>query len=185
MWDALFCLVLHRFVNGPSLLFRLLALRPYINEYSRQHVEHLEALELSDWDALKAVYKVLGLVREMTERLEGEQIPTRSRAPKYLWQFVCVMAQRSPSDSVPVLTSQQCIAASLGWAMGYKVLTELDNPNWVLAMVFMAYTLACRPECRRVSASWSNIGGQRRPECQKTGPTMSAVDTGLNVGQLD
>ena len=43
------------------LFFRLLVLRPYIDEYSRQHVEQLQALELSDWDALKAIYEVLGL----------------------------------------------------------------------------------------------------------------------------
>ena len=60
----------------PILLFRLAALRPYIDEYLRQHVEHLEALELSDWDALKVAYEVLGLAREMRERLGVEYIPT-------------------------------------------------------------------------------------------------------------
>ena len=59
MGDVLVCLVLHRFLNGPILFFRLLVLRPYVDEYSRQHVEHLQALELSDWDALKAIYEVL------------------------------------------------------------------------------------------------------------------------------
>ena len=44
MGDVLVCLVLHRFVNGPILFFRLLVLRPYVDEYSRQHVEHLQAL---------------------------------------------------------------------------------------------------------------------------------------------
>ena len=63
-----------------GLFFRLLALRPYIDKYSWQHVEHLQALELSDWDALKAIYEVLGLARDMTERLEGEHIPTGSCA---------------------------------------------------------------------------------------------------------
>ena len=81
MWDELVCLVLHRFLNGPILLFRLLALRSYVDEFSWQHVEHLQALELSDWDALKAAYEVLGLAREMAERLEGEHIPTGSRVP--------------------------------------------------------------------------------------------------------
>ena len=55
MWDILDCSVLHQFVNVLILLFRLLVLQPHVDEYSRQHVEHLEALELSDWDALKAV----------------------------------------------------------------------------------------------------------------------------------
>ena len=139
MWDILDCLVLHQFVNGPILLFRLLVLWPYVDEYSRQHVEHLEALELSDWDALKAVQEVLLLARETTERLEGEHIPTGSRALKYLWRFVCIMAQRAPSDSVAVLSAQQRIAIPLAWAMGDKMLAELDDPNWVFAMAFMAY----------------------------------------------
>ena len=91
MGDVLVCLVLHRFVNGPILFFKLLALRPYIGEYSRQHVEHLQALELSDWDTLKAVDEVLGLAQDTTERLEGEHIPTGSRALKFLWRFVCIM----------------------------------------------------------------------------------------------
>ena len=73
--------------------------------YSQQHVEHLEALELPDWDALKAVYGVLGLAQETIERLEGGHIPTRSRALKYLGWFVCIMAQRSPSDSVALLSA--------------------------------------------------------------------------------
>ena len=84
MGDVLVFLVLHRFVNGPILFFRLLVLWPYIDEYSRQHVEHLQALELSDWDALKAVYEVLGLAQDMTEWLEDGHIPTGSRALKYL-----------------------------------------------------------------------------------------------------
>ena len=70
MGDVLVCLVLHRFVNGPILFFKLLVLRPYIDDYSRQHVEHLQALELLDWDALKAVYEVLGLTRD-TAKLSG------------------------------------------------------------------------------------------------------------------
>ena len=126
-------------MHGPILLFRLLALRPYVDEYSRQHVEHLDALELSDWDALKVVYEVLDLAREMMERLEGEHITTRLCALKYVWLFVCIMAQRSPSDSVVVLNAQQCITVPLAWAMGEKILAELDNPNWVFAMAFMAY----------------------------------------------
>ena len=69
-------------MNGPILFFRLLVLRPYVDEYSRQHVEELQALELSDWDALNAIYEVLGLARDATERMEGEQIPTGSRALK-------------------------------------------------------------------------------------------------------
>ena len=85
MWDVLVCLVLHRFVNGPILLFKLLALQPYVDEYSWQHVEQLQPLELSDWDALEAVYEVLGLTRETTEQLEDEHIPTRACALKYLW----------------------------------------------------------------------------------------------------
>ena len=67
MWDALVCFVLHRFVNGPILLFKLRALWPYVDKYSRQHVEHLQALELSDWYALKAVYEVVGLAQDTTE----------------------------------------------------------------------------------------------------------------------
>ena len=86
--------------------FRLLVLRPYVDEYSRQHFEHLQALELSDWDALNAIYEVLGLAPDATERLEGEHIPTRSRALKYLWRFVCIMTQWSPLDPVAVLNSR-------------------------------------------------------------------------------
>ena len=61
MGNVLVCLLLHRFVNGSILFFKLLVLRPYVDEYSRQHVEQLQALELSDWDVLNAIYKVLGL----------------------------------------------------------------------------------------------------------------------------
>ena len=35
MWDVLVCLVLHRFLNGPILLSKLLALQPYVDEYSQ------------------------------------------------------------------------------------------------------------------------------------------------------
>ena len=72
MGDVLVCLLLHRFVNGPILFFRLLVLWPYVDEYSRQHVEQLQALDLSDWDALNAVYEVLDLARDATEWMEGE-----------------------------------------------------------------------------------------------------------------
>ena len=139
MWDVLVCLVLHRFVNGSILLFRLLALWPYIDEYSWQHVEHLQALELLDWNALKDVYEVLGLTQATTEWLEGEHIPTGWRALKYLWWFVCIMAQRSPSDWVAVLNAQQHIAILLAWTMGDEMMAELDDPNWMFAMEFMAY----------------------------------------------
>ena len=71
-------------MNGPILFSRLLLLWPYVDEYSRQHIEQLQALELSDWDALNAIYEVLALARDATERLEGEYIPTRLRALKYL-----------------------------------------------------------------------------------------------------
>ena len=56
MGNVLVCLLLHRFVNGPILFFRSLVLRSYVDEYSRQHIEQLQALELSDWDALNAIY---------------------------------------------------------------------------------------------------------------------------------
>ena len=65
LWDVLVCLVSHWFLNGPFLLFKLLALRPYLDEYLHgSTLSTYGALELSDWDALKAVYKVLGLVHE-------------------------------------------------------------------------------------------------------------------------
>ena len=131
MGDVLVCLVLHRFVNDPILFFRLLVLRPYVDEYSRQHVEHLQALDLLDWDALKAVYEVLGLARDTMERLEGEHIPTGSRALKYLWRFACIMAQWSPTHSVVVLSSHQRIAVPLALAMNDKMMAELDDLNWV------------------------------------------------------
>ena len=75
----------------------------------------------------------------MTERLEGEHIPTESRALKYLWRFACIMAQRSPPDTVAVLSSRQCIVVPLARAMKEKMMPELDDPNWVFAMAFMAY----------------------------------------------
>ena len=49
------------------------------------------------------------------------------------------MAQWFPSDSAVVLNSQQCIVVPLARAMGDKMMAELDDPNWVFAMVFMAY----------------------------------------------
>ena len=104
-------------MNGPILFFRLLVLQPYVDEYSRQHVDQLYALELSDWDALNAIYEVLGLARDATELMEGEQIPTGSRALKYLWRFVYIMAQRSPADPIAVLNSRQCIVVPLAWGM--------------------------------------------------------------------
>ena len=139
MGDVLVCLVLHRFVNGPVLFFRLVVLRPYVDEYSWQHVERLQALEILDWDALRAVYEVLGLARETTERLEGEHIPKGSHALKYLWRFVCIMAQQSPTDSVAVLSAHQCIIVPLAWAMMNKMMAELDDPNWVFEVTFMVY----------------------------------------------
>ena len=139
MGDVLACLLLHRFANVPILFFRLLVLRPYVDEYSRQHGEQVQALALSDWDALKAIYEVLGLTQDMTEWLEGEHIPTGSRALKYLWWFVCIMAQRSPTDPVAVLSSHQRIVVPLAGAMMDKMMAELDDPNWVFAMAFMAY----------------------------------------------
>ena len=139
MGNALVCLLLHQFLNGLILFFRLLVLRPYVDEYSRQHVEQLQALDLSDWDALNTIYEVLGLVQDTTERPEGEQIPTGSRALKYLWQFVCIMVQRSFADPIAVLNSRQCIVVPLARAMKDKMMDELDDPNWVFAMVFMAY----------------------------------------------
>ena len=70
-------------MNGPLLLFRLLALRPHIEKYSQQHVEHLEALELLDFHALKAVHEVLALARDTKGMLDAEHIPIMSRALKY------------------------------------------------------------------------------------------------------
>ena len=76
MGDVLVCLVLHQFVNGPILFSRLLVLQPYVDEYSRQHVDQLYALELSDWDALKAIYEVLG--RDVRGK-EREKTGTRKK----------------------------------------------------------------------------------------------------------
>ena len=45
----------------------------------------------------------------------------------------------APSDSVAVLGVQQCIAVPFAGAMGNKMLDELDDPNWVFEMAFMAY----------------------------------------------
>ena len=139
MGNVLVCLLLHRFVNGPILFLRLLVLWPYVDEYSQQYIEQLQALELSDWDALNTIYEVLGLARDAMERMEGEQIPTGSRALKYLWWFVCIMAQRSPADPIAVLNSRQSIIVPLARAMKDKMMDELDDPNWVFAMAFMAY----------------------------------------------
>ena len=82
---------------------------------------------------------MLGLARDTTERLEGEHIPTGSRALKYLWRFVCILAQRSPSNSVLVLSGHQCIVVPLARAMMDKMMAELDDPIWVFAMEFMAH----------------------------------------------
>ena len=58
MWGILNYLVLHQFLNGPIFAFKLLALCPQVDEYSLQNVEHLEILELLDWDELKYVKEV-------------------------------------------------------------------------------------------------------------------------------
>ena len=49
------------------------------------------------------------------------------------------MAQRSPDDPIAVLNAHQCIVVPLTWAMKEKMMCELDDPNWVFAMAFMAY----------------------------------------------
>ena len=49
------------------------------------------------------------------------------------------MAQQCPSDSVTILNAQQHIAVPWTWEMGDKMMAELDDPNWMFAMVFMAY----------------------------------------------
>ena len=82
---------------------------------------------------------MLGLARDAAERMEGEQIPTGSRALKYLWRFVCIMAQLSPANPIAVLNSRQCIVVPLAQAMKDKMMDELDDPNCVFAMAFMAY----------------------------------------------
>ena len=71
--------------------------------------------------------------------MEGEQIPTGSRALKYLWRFVCIMAQWSPANPIAVLNSRQSIIVPLAQAMKDKMMDKLDDPNWVFAMAFMAY----------------------------------------------
>ena len=86
---------------------------------------------------MNAIHEVLGLARDTTERLEAEKIPTGSRALKYLWRFVCIMAQRSPADPIAVLNSRQSIVVPLARAMKDKMMAELDDPNWVFT--FMAY----------------------------------------------
>ena len=88
---------------------------------------------------MNAIYEVLGLARDVTERMEGEQIPTGSCALKYLWRFVYIMAQRSPADPIAVLNSRQSIVVPLARAMKDKMMDELDDPNWVFTMAFMAY----------------------------------------------
>ena len=60
-------------------------------------------------------------------------------ALKYLWRFVCIMAQRFPADPIAVLNSRQSIVVPLALAMKNKMMDELDDPNWVFAMAFMAY----------------------------------------------
>ena len=82
---------------------------------------------------------MLDIARDMVEQLEGEHIPTGPCVLKYLWRFVCIMAQWSHTDLVAVLSSHQRIAAPLAWAMKDKMMAELDGPNWVFAMAFMAY----------------------------------------------
>ena len=53
---------------------------------------------------------------------------------------VCVHhGQRSPSDSVVVLSAHQCIAVPLAWVMMDKMMAELDDPNWVFVMAFTPY----------------------------------------------
>ena len=73
------------------------------------------------------------------ERLDGEHIATGSRAVKYLWRFLCIMAQRSPLDSMAMLSAHEGIAVSLARAMMDKMMAELDDLNWVFAMAFIAY----------------------------------------------
>ena len=49
------------------------------------------------------------------------------------------MAQRSPADPIAMLNSRQSIVVPLAQAMKDKMMDELDDPNWVFAMAFMAY----------------------------------------------
>ena len=49
------------------------------------------------------------------------------------------MAQLSPTDPATVLNSRQRIVVPLARAMKDKMMDELDDPNWVFAMAFMAY----------------------------------------------
>ena len=77
--------------------------------------------------------------QEMTVQLEVEDIPTGLRAFKYLWQFVCIMSHQSLTDFVARLSTQQRFVVPLTRAMEDKMLTKLDDCNWVFAMPFMAY----------------------------------------------
>ena len=49
------------------------------------------------------------------------------------------MAQPSPDDPIAVLNSRQSIVVPLARVMKNKMIDELDDPNWVFAMAFMAY----------------------------------------------
>ena len=49
------------------------------------------------------------------------------------------MAQQSPTDLVAVLSSRQCIIVPFARAMKDKMMDELEDPNLVFAMAFMAY----------------------------------------------
>ena len=50
-----------------------------------------------------------------------------------------MMAQRSPSDSVIVLSAHQRISIPLAQSMMDKIMAELDDPNWLFVTAFMAY----------------------------------------------
>ena len=70
------------------------------------------------------------------------------------------MAQRSPSDSVAVLSAHQCIAVPLTWAIKDKMMAELDDPNWVFEIAFMVY-MDPNDECFVVH-TWSMYLGDKQ-----------------------
>ena len=114
----------------------MLVLRQPIETYFKEHsASYAEPLEISHWQRLEDLVQFLSVIKTASLKMEAEDCITGSKAAR-VFRMLRIHLNNERQEE---MKGKGAGIVPLANAMFFKLDKELDSPNWMFGMAFLAF----------------------------------------------
>lgn len=110
-------------------------MREATEAYFRDHGEYAQPLEISHWQQLHQLVQFLCVIKTASLKLEADECVTGSRAVRVFRMLRAHLREEGREE----VKGRGAGIVPLARAMLWKLETEVDKPNWLFGMAFLAF----------------------------------------------